>query len=120
MMPSNAVAALPLLLLLSLLTRATGSASGPFRIDVVDLETGRGVPLVHLETSGYVSYYTDSAGVVAFDEPGLLGRHVFFRVTSDGYINSFNLPGSPDTGVLLATRAGVMVPLAAGGQIDVP
>ena len=31
---------------------------------------------------------------------------MFFRVTSDGYINAFNLPGSPDAGVLLATRAG--------------
>jgi hypothetical protein len=78
----------------------------PFRIDCRDIETGRGVPLVQLETSGYISYYSDSGGVVAFDEPGLLGLPVFFRVVSDGYINSFNIPGSPQAGVLLTTKPG--------------
>ncbi|GJM78414.1 hypothetical protein HMSSN139_09100 [Paenibacillus sp. HMSSN-139] len=30
-------------------------------------------------------YYTDSAGVVAFDEPGLMDQTVFFHLSSDGY-----------------------------------
>lgn len=57
----------------------------PFRIEVVDRETGRGVPLVELRTVHQVRYVTDSNGIVAFDEPGLLGRKVFFHVKSHGY-----------------------------------
>ena len=46
------------------------------RIQVVDEATGRGVPLVELRTVNQVRYVTDSNGVVAFDEPGLMGRKV--------------------------------------------
>jgi len=60
-------------------------ASDYFRIKVVDEATGRGVPLVELTTVNNVRFVTDSAGLVAFDEPGLLNRRVFFRVTSHGY-----------------------------------
>jgi len=57
----------------------------PFRIVVADEETGRGVPLVELRTVDQVLYVTDSNGVVAFDEPGLMGRRVFFTIKSHGY-----------------------------------
>ncbi len=56
-----------------------------FKISVVDEATGRGVPLVELRTTGEVAYYTDSAGVVAFHEPGLMGEEVYFHVRSHGY-----------------------------------
>ncbi|HUG94238.1 MAG TPA: hypothetical protein VML55_25640, partial [Planctomycetaceae bacterium] len=56
-----------------------------FTIHVVDEATGRGVPLVELRTTAGVRSWTDSAGVVAFDEPGLMGLSVFFYVSSDGY-----------------------------------
>ena len=56
-----------------------------FVVRVVDAETGRGVPLVQLRTVSGVRYYTDSAGVVAFGEPGLTGQDVFFSVKSHGY-----------------------------------
>ena len=56
-----------------------------FAITVVDSETGRGVPLVELKTVNGVSHVTDSAGIVAFDEPGLMGKDVFFYVSSHGY-----------------------------------
>jgi hypothetical protein len=56
-----------------------------FAIIVVDEETGRGVPLVELRTVHDVKYYTDSNGVVAFSEPGLMGQDVFFHVRSHGY-----------------------------------
>ncbi len=56
-----------------------------FRIQVVDKETGRGVPLVELKTVNQIRYITDSNGVAAFDEPGLFGHKVFFFVTSHGY-----------------------------------
>jgi hypothetical protein len=57
----------------------------PFVITVVDEQTGRGVPLVELKTVNEIRYVTDSAGVVAFDEPGLMGQTVFFHVKSHGY-----------------------------------
>src|ERR1700693_4541512 len=56
-----------------------------FKITVVDEETGRGVPLVELRTVNQLRYYTDSNGVVAFYEPGLMGQPVFFHVRSHGY-----------------------------------
>jgi hypothetical protein len=57
----------------------------PFAIEVVDNQTGRGVPLVELTTTAGVTYVTDSAGLVAFDEPGLMDQRVFFSVKSHGY-----------------------------------
>ena len=61
------------------------SSSGWFAIRVVDAETGRGVPLVELETVNHLRFYTDSNGTVAFREPGLMGRQIFFHVRSHGY-----------------------------------
>jgi hypothetical protein len=57
----------------------------PFAIRVIDDETGRGVPLVELKTTASVVYVTDSNGVVAFDEPGLMNQKVWFAVSSHGY-----------------------------------
>ena len=60
-------------------------AADYFCIQVVDDETGRGVPLVELTTVNNIRYYTDSAGIVAFHEPGLMDQSVFFHVKSHGY-----------------------------------
>ncbi|WP_217592848.1 hypothetical protein [Cohnella sp. GbtcB17] len=57
----------------------------PFKIQVVDAETGRGIPAVELKTTNNMLYYTDSAGYVAFDEPGLMNQKVFFHLSSHGY-----------------------------------
>ena len=73
-------------LLIALLTLATPVLAGqPFAIEVVDSRTGRGVPLVELRTVNEIRYVTDSRGIVAFDEPGLMGRKVFFSVSGHGY-----------------------------------
>jgi len=56
-----------------------------FTITVVDEQTGRGVPLVELQTVNHIRYYTDSNGLVAFYEPGLMNQTVFFHVRSHGY-----------------------------------
>lgn len=56
-----------------------------FVIRVVDEETGRGVPLVELKATSEILYYTDSNGIIAFHEPGLMGQEVFFHVKSHGY-----------------------------------
>lgn len=68
-------------------TAAAASSSGaPFAIVVVDEQTGRGVPLVELRTVNQLSWWTDSCGVVAFNEPGLMDNgEVYFRVESPGY-----------------------------------
>ncbi len=57
----------------------------PFRITVVDSKTNRGVPLVELRTVNEITYITDSAGVVAIDDPGLMNQRVYFWVKSHGY-----------------------------------
>src|SRR5688572_20487432 len=56
-----------------------------FKIHVVDDQTGRGVPLIELRTVNSISHWTDSAGVIAFQEPGLMNREVFFHVQGHGY-----------------------------------
>lgn len=64
---------------------AEPAKSAWFKIQVVDEQTGRGVPLVELETTHRARYYTDSQGLVAFHEPGLMNQSVFFHVRSHGY-----------------------------------
>jgi hypothetical protein len=64
---------------------APGAANDYFAIHVVDGETGRGVPLVELRTVNKVSWWTDSNGIVAFNEPGLMDGEVYFKVQSPGY-----------------------------------
>ncbi len=76
----------------------------PYRIEVVDDETGRGVPLVDLRTVNAIRYVTDSNGIVAFDEPGLLGRKVFFHIQSHGY--EFPKDGFGYRGLALKTSPG--------------
>lgn len=88
------------------LLTAYAQASDYFRIKVVDEATGRGVPLVELTTVNNVRFMTDSAGLVAFDEQGLLNRRVFFHVSSHGY-------ESPDGGFGARGRA---FDLTAGGE----
>ena len=74
------------LILFALFAVSTSAQAGqPFAIEVVDSQTGRGVPLVELRTVNEIRYVTDSRGIVAFDEPGLMGRKVFFFVGSHGY-----------------------------------
>src|SRR5687768_11009906 len=54
-----------------------GEPSRYFRVEVVDAATGRGVPMVELSTTGHAAFVTDSRGLVAFDEPGLMGHEVW-------------------------------------------
>ena len=55
-----------------------------FGIHVVDEATGRGVPLVELRTVNDLRYVTDNAGWIAFQEPGLMNREVFWHVNGPG------------------------------------
>ena len=83
---------------------ADSDARRPFVIEVVDAATGRGVPLIELETTGGIRYVTDSKGIVAFDEPGLLGETVFFHVRGHGY--EFPADGFGFRGRRLDTKPG--------------
>jgi hypothetical protein len=74
-----------LLIAAPLLLYAGSILAKPFGIQVIDEQTGRGVPLVELKTTSHVRFYTDSAGWAAIDDPAMLGHQVYFDVTSDGY-----------------------------------
>ncbi len=82
----------------------SGNSPGYFVIQVVDMQTGRGVPLVELRTTNNVRYYTDSGGIVVFREPGLMDEEVFFHVSSHGY--RYPVDGFGYRGVRLRTEAG--------------
>jgi hypothetical protein len=75
-----------------------------FAIHVVDDQTGRGVPLIELRTVNDIRQYTDSAGWIAFNEPGLMNREVFFYVEGPGY--EFPKDGFGFRGVRLTTTPG--------------
>jgi hypothetical protein len=76
-----------------------------FAIEVLDDATGRGVPLVELRTVNDIRLVTDSAGVAAFHEPGLMdSAPVFFHVSSHGY--AFPKDGFGYRGKALRPRAG--------------
>jgi hypothetical protein len=93
--------------LLALAVAALGAISPPprpFAIEVVDDQTGRGVPLVELRTVNEVRSFTDSSGIAAIDEPGLAGQKVYFHLQSHGY----ELPadGFGNRGVALQVEPG--------------
>ena len=82
------IAAIALLLVCSAANAAAPDAvrdPSCFAIRIVDAQTGRGVPLVELETVDRERFYTDSAGLVAITDPSLLGHKVWFSVRSHGY-----------------------------------
>lgn len=91
------------LLLLSLVT-AEPAASRFFTIEVVDEQTGRGVPLVELRTVNDIRLVTDSNGIAAFEEPGLMDQSVYFHVRSHGY--EYPKDGFGYRGKALPVRAG--------------
>ena len=83
---------------------SAANATEYFKIQVVDEQTGRGVPLVELETVNHARFVTDSNGLVAFDEPELMGQTVFFFVRSHGY--EFPKDGFGNAGVRVAVKPG--------------
>ena len=75
-----------------------------YQITVVDADTGRGVPLVELKTVNNIVFYTDSNGIVALNEPDLMGQTVWFSVKSHGY--DYPADGFGNRGAALPVRAG--------------
>ena len=65
--------------------RQVALALEPCRIEVVDKENGWPVPLVELRTTSDIVLVTDNAGLIAVDQPDLLGREIWFGVSGHGY-----------------------------------
>jgi hypothetical protein len=88
------------------LARAVMAAASAtyFGIEVLDEQTLRGVPMVELQTTSGTRYYTDSNGLIAFYEPGLMDRKVWFEVSAHGY--EFAADGFGLRGVSLETKPG--------------
>jgi hypothetical protein len=59
---------------------AVYGASDYFQMKIIDQQTGRGVPLVRLTTNNHIVCYTDSNGIVAWNEPGLMEQEVYFSI----------------------------------------
>ncbi|HEX2971240.1 MAG TPA: hypothetical protein VHP11_02835, partial [Tepidisphaeraceae bacterium] len=99
------------LLATALLGCASSTPTPYFQIQVIDEQTGRGVPLVELETVNNQRLLTDSNGIIAFNEPGLMGQPVYFHVRSHGY--EYPKDGFGFAGVRLTPVAGssVQIPL---------
>lgn len=76
----------PGVLLALMLGQQLAAAESPyFEIQILDADSGRGIPMVELETVHRLRWISDSAGRVAFNEPGLLNQEVFFSIRSPGY-----------------------------------
>src|SRR5262245_29261455 len=74
-----------LTLFLLLISIGRASTNSAYKITVLDEQTGRGVPLVELRTVNHISSWTDSNGIIAFDDPGLMDQDVDFHVKGHGY-----------------------------------
>lgn len=81
----------------------------PMGIQIVDAETGRGVPLIELRTTNEIRLISDNAGWIAFDEPGLEGQKVFFTITGHGY--KFPADGFGVHGKAIEIRGGTTIQL---------
>ena len=97
-----------MLLAILMLRCFVASGSGFFAIFCLDAATLEGIPLVLLRTDNYLQIYSDSAGVVAFDEPGLMDSPVWFSVLADGYECSscVEYPPPYDPGIVTIPSAG--------------
>ena len=88
---------------LTLLSYARGE-SPCAELRVIDAETKRGLPLIELTTVNDIKFVTDNAGRVAFNEPDLMGREVFFAVKGHEY--EAKKDGFGIAGVRVTPKAG--------------
>ena len=88
---------------MALAVHLAAAESDYFQIRIVDEQTGRGVPLVEFRTTNHISNWTDSNGIVAWNEPGLMDGDVYFEVQSPGY----KFPGG-----------GKTLKIARGGRVE--
>jgi hypothetical protein len=71
--------------LFSLLTACATLETRYFKVHFIDDQTGRGIPLVEIESTNAVRYISDSAGWVAIRPSDLDAESLYFSVQSHGY-----------------------------------
>jgi len=81
---------------------------GPYAVRMVDSENGWPVPMVALRTHHQTFHVSDNNGLIAIDEPELLGRPVWFEVQGSGY------EVSPDA---LGLRGVVLTPVSGDSAV---
>ncbi len=65
--------------------RLQGEEKNYFEIEVIDAQSKRGVPLIDLSTTNDIHYITDSAGRIAFNEPGFMDQEIYLSIQGHGY-----------------------------------
>jgi len=80
----NVVAAATVLTCL-ILANCTTLQPAYFSLRFVDDKTGRGIPLVEIETTNRVRFVSDSAGRIAIQPNDIASHSVYFYVRSHGY-----------------------------------
>ncbi len=80
------------------------SRSAPCRIEIIDDQNGWPVPLVELRTTHHVRLVSDNAGLIALDQPELMGVESWFSVIGHGY--DVAADGFGFRGVRLTPRPG--------------
>ena len=78
-------------------------------IRILDAETGGGIPAIKLQSLNRASYISDSDGYIAFYEPGLMGREVYFEIDAEGYRVRSDVTG----------RMAVSLMVESGGSVEV-
>ncbi|NBP80889.1 right-handed parallel beta-helix repeat-containing protein, partial [bacterium] len=96
-------------LLVAVVSGGLSPAAEPCRVEVREQGSGLPVPLVELRTTHQQRFVTDNAGIIAIDDPDLLGKAVWFTVTGHGYEVAADGCGI----------RGVRLDLIAGGRLQV-
>ena len=81
----NQMAAIGALILSASQGVAAPAGIAPCRIEIIESGSGWPVPLVELRTTHQMKFFSDNAGVIAFDAPELMGRETWFDVIGTGY-----------------------------------
>lgn len=93
------------------------------KIKVVDESNGWPVPLVELKTTNAMRFYSDNAGVIAFDMPELMGVETWFTIEGNGYgvkPDGFKMHGvrlTPEPGKVLTVKVTRQLPAKRLGRI---
>lgn len=77
---------------------------------IIDSATGRGVPLVELESTHSVRWVSDNAGHIYIDDDDMIGKNIFFYVHGHGY--EVNKDGFGYSGVRVDLKPGDVTDIA--------
>ena len=82
----NKLKAILFVLAISLgILKASEKSSLPFTIQFTEKDTGWPVPLVEIRTTHQVRFFSDNAGIIAFDLVELMGKDTWIDVVGNGY-----------------------------------